>query len=85
MANADFSEILGARVRNCIEAAGYRTIEEFAFAKGLSKSTLSELLNGKTKPSVETVARIAARLKIPLWELLRDSELDLSVREMDPD
>src|SRR5690606_25835983 len=45
-------ELLGARIRICIEKAGYRTIEEFAFAFGIGKSTLSDVLNGKKSPTV---------------------------------
>jgi transcriptional regulator with XRE-family HTH domain len=78
-------ELLGARIRICIEKAGYRTVEEFAFAFGIGKSTLSEVLTGKKSPTVSTLARWANALEIPLVEFFRDERLNDWVRETPPE
>gem|GEM_PF-2335264 len=78
-------ELLGARIRICIEQAGYRTVEEFAFAFGIGKSTLSEVLTGKKSPTVSTLARWANALEIPLKEFFEDKRLDAWVREAPPE
>jgi transcriptional regulator with XRE-family HTH domain len=80
----ELSQLLGARIRICIEAAGYRTVEEFAFAKGLSKSTLSDITSGKKSPTVQTLARLANALKIRVGEFFEDTRLDSWVREVPP-
>jgi transcriptional regulator with XRE-family HTH domain len=81
----DFWKLLGARIRICIEAGGYRTVEEFAYATGLSKSTLSDILSGKKGPTVQTLIRIASALKITLSTLFEDAPLNIWVRELPPD
>jgi transcriptional regulator with XRE-family HTH domain len=78
-------ELLGARIRICIEKAGYRTIEEFAFAFGIGKSTLSEVLTGKKSPTVSTLARWANALEIPLTKFFEDDRLNDWVREAPPE
>ena len=80
----EFSKLLGARIRICIEAGGFRTVEEFAFATGLSKSTLSDITSGKKGPTVQTLIRIVSALKITLAELFDDSELNTWIREVPP-
>jgi transcriptional regulator with XRE-family HTH domain len=78
-------ELLGARIRLCIEAAGYRTVEEFAFEFGIGKSTLSDVLTGKKSPTVTTLARWANALGIPMREFFEDKRLDEWVREAPPE
>jgi transcriptional regulator with XRE-family HTH domain len=78
-------ELLGARIRICIEKAGYRTVEAFAFEFGIGKSTLSDVLTGKKSPTVSTLARWANALKIPMREFFEDRQLDDWVRETPPD
>jgi transcriptional regulator with XRE-family HTH domain len=77
--------LLGARIRICIERAGYRTIEEFAFAFDIGKSTLSDVLTGKKSPTVSTLARWANALKIPLADFFDDDPLNDWVRETPPE
>ena len=77
-------ELLGARIRICIERSGYRTVEEFAFTHGLGKSTLSDVLTGKKSPTVSTLARWANALGIPMRDFFEDRRLDEWVREAPP-
>lgn len=77
--------LLGARIRICIEKAGYRTIEEFAFAFGIGKSTLSDILSGKKNPTVSTLARWANALEIPIAEFFHDDRLNTWIREAPPE
>lgn len=78
-------ELLGARIRICIEKNGYRTVEEFAFAFGIGKSTLSDILTGKKSPTVTTLARWANALKIPLADFFEDERINIWVREAPPE
>jgi transcriptional regulator with XRE-family HTH domain len=78
-------ELLGARVRLCIEKAGYRTVEEFAFAFGIGKSTLSEVLSGKKSPTVSTLARWANALEISLTDFFDDERIHTWIREASPE
>lgn len=36
---------------------------------GVSKVTVSNLINNKTMPSVETLEKIATALNVPMWQL----------------
>ena len=36
---------------------------------GVSKVTVSNLINSKTMPSVETLEKIATALNVPMWQL----------------
>lgn len=81
----ELQELLGARIRICIEKAGFRTVEKFAFEFGIGKSTLSDVLSGKKSPTVSTLARWANALEIPLAEFFRDERLNDWVRETPPD
>ncbi len=74
-------ELLGARIRICIEENGYRTVEEFAFAFGIGKSTLSDILTGKKSPTVNTLARWANALGIPIATFFEDERINVWVRE----
>ena len=78
-------ELLGARIRICIEKHGYRTVEEFAFAFGIGKSTLSDILTGKKSPTVTTLARWANALGMPLSEFFEDERINHWVRETPPE
>jgi transcriptional regulator with XRE-family HTH domain len=77
--------LLGARIRICIEKADYRTVEEFAFEFGISKATLSDVLNGKKSPTVSTLARWANALEIPIADFFDDEKLNDWVRETPPE
>jgi transcriptional regulator with XRE-family HTH domain len=77
--------LLGTRIRICIEKAGYRTIEEFAFEFGISKATLSDVLTGKKSPTVSTLARWANALEIPIADFFDDEKLNDWVRETPPE
>lgn len=41
---------------------------------GVSKVTVSNLINNKTMPSVETLDKIATALDIPMWQLFASKE-----------
>ena len=36
---------------------------------GLSKNTISNLINNKTKPSLDTLNEIADKIDVPMWQL----------------
>lgn len=41
---------------------------------GVSKVTVSNLINNKTMPSVETLEKIATALNVPMWQLFASPE-----------
>lgn len=41
---------------------------------GVSKVTISNLINNKTMPSVDTLDKIAYALDVPIWQLFASSE-----------
>lgn len=41
---------------------------------GVSKVTVSNLINNKTMPSVETLEKIATALNVPMWQLSASPE-----------
>ena len=80
----DLLRLTGERIKALVVRRGYASVELFAHENGIPKSTLSELLNGKNDPKLTTLAKICAGLEMSLSELLRDSEIDLWVREVAP-
>lgn len=41
---------------------------------GVSKVTVSNLINNKTMPSVDTLEKIATALDVPIWQLFASKE-----------
>lgn len=41
---------------------------------GVSKVTVSNLINNKTMPSVDTLEKIATALDVPMWQLFASKE-----------
>jgi transcriptional regulator with XRE-family HTH domain len=70
-----FNVIVGIRIGKCIQAAGFRTDEEFAQHCGIPKSTLSEILSGKKGARLVTFAKIAAGLGMSISELADAKEI----------
>jgi transcriptional regulator with XRE-family HTH domain len=62
---SDLYKKLGGRIKEQREKAGM-TQEELSEAVGLSQNFLSQLENGRRKPSIDTVDSIASVLKQPL-------------------
>jgi transcriptional regulator with XRE-family HTH domain len=49
------------------------TISSLALRSGVTQATLSNTINGKSKPSFEVLEKIAAELGVELWELFTES------------
>lgn len=45
----------------------YRSVKGVAEISGVASSTISDILNGNTWPSLETMARLEAGLGVRLW------------------
>jgi len=69
--SAKFKKEVGKRLRAEIEGI-YGNRREFVFAKqiGISQGSLSDILNGKSSPSAETLMRIATHTTIGVTWLL---------------
>ncbi len=62
-------EWIGRRIRELRTAYGL-TQEKLAFEAGVDKGHLSRLERGLQSPTVKTLTKIAARLGVPLSELM---------------
>lgn len=74
---------LGVKIRALRKAGGW-TLEDVARSIGVSKSAISQIENGRTEPSLQTLRRLAAALKIPLAKLFEShSSIDHRVVRRD--
>ena len=62
-------EILAANLRR-LRIARRLSLSELARATGMSKATLSSVESGRSNPTIETLAALAAALRVSLGELL---------------
>lgn len=58
-----------AQVRSLMAARGL-SVNRLADFSGLGRGRMSEILAGKTSPTLRTMGRIAAALNVPVRELL---------------
>lgn len=49
------------------------TVTSFAKEIGITQANMSNIVNGKTKPSLETLEKIATALNVEVWELFTSS------------
>lgn len=64
------SETIASQVEKALQAAGYRSQEEFANVIGLPRATLNRVLSGRYDNRISTLEKIAAGLDMPLGALL---------------
>lgn len=67
--------MLAANLRR-MRIARRLSLSELARATGMSKATLSSVESGRSNPTVETLAALAAALRVSLGELLEEPPLD---------
>jgi transcriptional regulator with XRE-family HTH domain len=67
-------DLLAANLRR-LRIARHLSLSELARATGVSKATLSGIENGHANPTVDTLAGLAAALRVPLSELLAELPL----------
>lgn len=63
--------MIGQKIREYRLAKGLK-VKEFAPLIGISQGSLSEIENGKTKPSADTVISIILKTGVSPWWLLAD-------------
>lgn len=69
------SEALGAKLRALrLEVCPKEKAEDFAARAGIHSTTLSRIECGHTRPGVDTLARLARCLGVPLARLLEGIE-----------
>jgi len=59
-------QIIAAQVEKAIEAAGYRSQDEFANAVGIPRATLNRVLSGRFDNRISTLEKIASGLDLPI-------------------
>jgi transcriptional regulator with XRE-family HTH domain len=67
-------DVLAANLRR-LRIARRLSLSELARATGMSKATLSSVESGRSNPTVETLASLAAALRVSLGELLEEPPL----------
>ena len=72
---SDIQQILAANLRR-LRIARHLSLSELARATQMSKATLSGVENGRSNPTVDTLAALANALGVSLGELLEQSGLD---------
>jgi len=68
------TELLAANLRR-LRIARHLSLSELARATAMSKATLSGIENGRANPTVETLASLAAALRVSVVELLEELPL----------
>ena len=68
----DHIDKIGEKVHQAILNAGYESLYDYRINcdDALPKSTLSDIVNGKSDPKISTLLQIARTLKIDVEELL---------------
>lgn len=61
------------RIREIMSEKGVTSVE-LAEKIGVSKATISNLINNKTMPSIDTLGKIATVLGVPDWQLFASKE-----------
>lgn len=61
------------RIKDIMVEKGVSSVS-LASMIGVSKVTVSNLINNKTMPSVETLEKIATALDVPMWQLFASKE-----------
>lgn len=70
------AEVVGRRVRSLRERVGL-TLQQLAERAAMSASNLSEIETGRYAPRLETLARLARALNVPLDVLIGEPDLSL--------
>src|SRR5436190_18304750 len=74
-ASPDIHEALAANLRR-LRIARHLSLSELARATQMSKATLSGVENGRSNPTVDTLASLAGALRVSLAELLENHAPD---------
>jgi transcriptional regulator with XRE-family HTH domain len=74
IADRPVQELLAANLRR-LRIARHLSLSELARATNMSKATLSGIENGRANPTIETLAGLAAALRISMTELLDELPL----------
>lgn len=61
------------RLKEIMQERGVTSIA-LASMVGLSKNTISNLINNKTMPSIDTLNEIAKKLNVPFWQLFAEPQ-----------
>jgi transcriptional regulator with XRE-family HTH domain len=72
---SNVQQVLAANLRR-LRIARHLSLSELARATQMSKATLSGVENGRSNPTIETLAALADALRVSLTELLEESGLD---------
>ena len=64
------------RLKEIMEEKGVKSVE-LAAKLGVTKQTVSNLINGKVMPSIDTISKAAEVLEVPMWQMFANpKEMD---------
>lgn len=61
------------RIKEIMQQKGITSVA-LSEMMGISKATVSNLINNKTMPSIDTLGKIAEALDVPNWQLFASEE-----------
>lgn len=61
------------RLKEIMDSKGMKSVE-LATRLGVTKQTISNMLNGRVMPSLETISKIADILEVPMWQIFADPD-----------
>ena len=59
------------RLKEIMDSKEMKSVE-LANRLGVTKQTISNMLNGRVMPSLETINKIADILEVPMWQIFAD-------------
>lgn len=67
---------MSLRLKNILKERG-TSISAFASIVGITQANMSNIVNGKSSPTLDTLERIATALNVPITELFLSDKQDL--------
>ena len=61
------------RLKEIMDSKGMKSVE-LAARLGVTKQTISNMLNGRVMPSLETINKIADILEVPMWQIFANPD-----------
>ena len=61
------------RLKEIMDSKGMKSVE-LATRLGVTKQTISNMLNGRVMPSLETINKIADILEVPMWQIFANPD-----------
>ena len=74
---------MALRIKDLMDEKGIKSVQ-LSEMVGISKVSISNLLNGKLKPSFDTLEKISIALEVPMWQLFASPDEVIPKRDTAP-